>query len=160
MQSSEVEGSEKARDSERLASLGEVGIGAHIALGDASVESALIEVGHELHGLGVDLVEELFFDRGFPSVHPEMDKVGLGVAPVVDGVGLVIGVKDVEVGLVNLFAEVGDVAGAVGAALGLGVDANAGGPETEDLGLERVVDLEVLQASVLGIVLEVGVLGG
>ena len=160
LRSSEIEGSEEARDTERLFCLGKVFIAAHVTLDKALVKSALIEAGRELHGLGVDLVKELVGNRGFPGVHPDMDKVGGGIAPVVDGVGLVIGINDVEVRLGNGVAEEGDVAATVGAALGLGVDANAGGPETEDLGLERVVDLEVLQASVLGIVLEVGVLGG
>ena len=89
-----------------------------------------------------------------------MDTVVLNIAEVVDGVGLVIGLNHVMVGLGNFGAEVGDVAGAVGAALALGVDANSGGPVTEDLGLERVVDIEVLQVRSLGIVTKAGVLGG
>ncbi len=138
----------------------ELVVGAHVALGKARLKSALVEVGQHFHSLGVDLIEELVCDCGLSGVDPKLDGVELSVAHVVNGVGLVIGVKDVEVRLGDLGSEEGDVASGSVGALGLGVNANSGGPDAEDLGLERVVDLEVLHVGRLGVVGEVSVLGG
>ena len=138
----------------------ELVVGAHVALGQARLKGALVERGHQLHCLVVDLIEELICDGGLSSVDPKLYEIVLNVTLVVNGVGLVVSLEDVEVGLRDLGSEEGDVASGCVGALGLGVNANSGGPETEDLGLEGVVDLEVFHAGGVGVVGEVSVLGG
>ena len=134
-------------------------VGAHVALGESWVEGGLVEAGHEGHSLGVDLVEVLVGDRGLTSVDPDSDDVGVSVAPVVDGVVLVISVEDGQVGLGGGLASEGDVAGGAGVAVSLGVHTNSGSPEAEHLGLEGVVDLEVLDGGVSLVISQVGVGG-
>ena len=131
---------------------------AHVTLGEARLKNGLVEAGEVAHSLGVEFVEVLVRDSGRTGVDPDVGEFGRVITPVVDGVVVVVGVDDGEVGSGWLVAEEDDVALAVGAASGVGVDANAGSPEAEDLGLEGVVDLEVLEAIVA--VSKFGVLGG
>ncbi len=138
----------------------ELMVGAHVALGQARLKGALIERGHQLHRLVVNLIEELISDGGLSGVDPKLYNIILNITGVVDGVGLVISLKDVEVGLRYLGSKERDVAGGCVGTLGLGVNANSGGPEAEDLGLEGVVDLEILHVGGVGVVGEVSVLGG
>ena len=132
---------------------------AHVALGDSWVEGGLVEAGHEGHSLGVDLVEILVGDGWLTSVDPDSDEVGVSVAPVVDGVVLVVSVEDSKVWLGGGLASEGDVAGRAGVAVSLGVHTNSGGPEAEHLGLEGVVDLEVLDGGVSLVISQVSVGG-
>ena len=134
-------------------------VGAHVALGESGLEDALIEAGKELHGLGVELVEVLVSDGRGPGVDPDVRELAGVIAPVVDGVVVVVSLDDSEVGGGDVMAEERDVASASGVALSLGVDANAGSPEAEDLALEGVVHLEGGHASRV-ISGEVSVLGG
>lgn len=134
-------------------------VGAHVALGDSWVEGGLVKAGHEGHSLGVDLVEVLVGDGGLTSVDPDSDEVGVGVAPVVDRVASVVSVEDGQVRLFGGLASEGDVAGGAGVAVSLGVHTNSGSPEAENLGLEGVVDLEVLDGGVSLVISQVSVRG-
>ena len=58
----------------------------------------------------------------FLGVDPDSHDIVLSVAPVVDGVVLVVGVEDVEVGVGGGLAEERDVAGTGAVAVSRGVD--------------------------------------
>ena len=129
-------------------------------MGESGLKGGLIEVGEEFHGSVEDCVEELVGDSGLSGVDPELDNILASVARVVDGVAGVISLEDVEVRHGDGGSEEGDVASAISSTVSLGVDTKSWGPQTEDLRLEGVVDVEVLEASLVGVLGEVGVLSG
>ena len=124
------------------------------------MKGGLIEVREKFHGSVEDCVEELFCDSGLSGVDPKLDKILTSVAGVVDGVAGVISLEDVEVRHGDGGSEEGDVASAISSTVSLGVDTNSWGPQTEDLRLEGVVDLEVSLTILISGGIEVGVASG
>ena len=112
------------------------GVGAHGALSESWLKSGRIEVGEEFHSSIVDHLEVLIGNVSLSSVEPELDDVFARVARVVNGVAIVIGLEDVEIGLWDSSAEERDVESTVSATVSLSVDTDSWGPESEDLGLE------------------------
>lgn len=129
-------------------------------MGESGLKGGLIEVGEEFHGSVEDCVEELVGDSGLSGVDPELDNILASVARVVDGVAGVISLEDVEVRHGDGGSEEGDVASAISSTVSLGVDTKSWGPQTEDLRLEGVVDLEVFLTILIGGGVEVGVASG
>lgn len=130
---------------------------AHVTLGYSRLESRLVEVREETKSLVVELAEELIRNSRLTGVDPEHDDVVHGVALVADRVGLVVSVNDVEIWLSGSLPEEGDCAGAIGVAEGLRVHAHSWRPDALDLGLEGIVDLEVLDRRVTHVFAQVRV---
>ena len=93
-------------------------------------------------------------DNWLTGVKPDIDFVVLNITSVVDGIGLVIGLDDVEIWLWGDMSKEDNIASGLGIAGGISVDSESWEISAEEWGLEGVVDLEGSSGGI-----EVGVLG-
>merc|ERR1719223_31327 len=83
------------------------------ALGDSWVVGGVVETWEEFQGSLVHPADKLIRWGWVTGVQPHVHAVQLGVAVVVDGVGVVVGVHDVKVWLLVGLSEEDNIAGGV-----------------------------------------------